>query len=202
MPSPSLLRPTSHALTSSDIWGIADNGAPLVHVGNLAAYTAPSVGGLAGKSSPAQTAGIRLLRQDGTIALDPIANILDGVMTLLYSADTGHLNQAIPAGSTAVLITGSTASFTLAQTQTVLVVYSMTFDSSGNFAYGDGTLDGSDVGSYHVFIANGLSYNSGTYMTVATLGPGAHTATLTVTTSAGITSEVWRGAVTVFQMGG
>jgi len=198
MAAPSLINPTMNAPTSSTLWGIADNGAPLVQVGKLAPYTDPNL------VNSAAEVGLRLLRQDGSIALDPIAGILAGVMTRLAYVG-GGVNQSIPGGSTDVLATGSTISFLLERPQSVLFVFGLTFNATANgYAYGSAMVDGSSVGSggRHVFIANTLSYNSGTFHYPVSLAAGTHTADITVSTDAGITALIWDVQLLALQMGG
>ena len=122
------------------------------------------------------------------------------VMTMLANVDTGTVDQFIPAGSTDVEVTE--VSFTLNRAAAVMMFYSMTLNASGNFAYGSAPLDGSAAGpTAGCFLANGLSYNSGSHLTTAFLTAGEHTAGLTVSTSPGITSYVYRGQVIVFLTG-
>jgi len=199
MAAPSLINPTTNAPTSSTLWGIADNGAPLVQVGKMAPYTDPN------QVTSAAEVGLRLLRQDGSIALDPIAGILGGVMTRLAYVG-GGVNQNVPGGSTDVLATGSTISFTLERPQNVLFAFGLTFNATANgYGYGSAVVDGASVGSggRHVFIANTLSYNSGTFHYAASsLAAGPHTAEITVSTDAGITALIWDVQLLALQMGG
>jgi len=195
--APSLIGPRTHSPNASDLYGIADNGAPLVQVGAMAPYTDPN------QVNSASEVGLRLLRQDGSIALDPIAGILAGVMTRLAYVG-GGVNQSVPGGSTDVLATGSTISFLLERPQSVLFAFGLTFNATGDYAYGSAVVDGASVGSEgrHVFIANTLSYNSGTFHYPVSLAAGTHTADITISTDAGITALIWDVQLLALQMGG
>jgi len=194
MAYPSLNNPTAAGPNSSTVYGVAANGAPVLQIGALSAYTDPN-----GVASPAET-GIRLVdKTSGALIFDTVG-IASGIMASLGVVNTGYINQLFTGPVTDAAITGASITFPVPRQLHVLTFYRVVADSSGNFAYVQGGMDGA-YDSNDAVVLNGLSYANATLMRLDYLSAGSHTASMVASVDSGQTATVVLCQIKVFQLG-
>jgi hypothetical protein len=175
---------------------VSDGTYNRVQAGNLADYVGPN-----GVDSPAQY-GFRATDAAGNNIFDSLGLI--AVMKLLADASPGSINQTYSVlFASAVDITGSSTTFTLARSTSILVVAHVWFRCSAgaDYAFVAVSVDGvairaaiSGPGASSFYTASIVAYEA--------LGPGAHTVKLVgYVGAAGTSGTVFAIEVLTFQLG-
>jgi len=123
------------------------------------------------------------------------------IMTVLAGTNTGVINQSIVGPATGTLVTGSTTTFQVGYRSNVLTFFRYVATSTGSFMYLYANIDGANVADDEVLV-NSATYQNALVVRLDMLDAGSHTASITADVDTGITGNVWKAQLKVFQLGG